>query len=360
MKDPHYYCVIMAGGLGTRFWPVSRDAKPKQFLKITKSGKSFLRLAWERVQDIIPEENIVVVSLERYRDLVKAEVPELDERNLLMEPCNRNTASCIAFACYSILKRDPGAVVLIMPADQVIDGPELFRETVLAGLDYAAEHDVLLTLGVLPRRADPNFGYIQTDGPVATNGPVKVKTFTEKPSKELAQVFIDSGEFLWNAGIFIWKASVIADDLERYAPEVAAHWNGWVQYIATPHEREYLERIYPDMPRTSIDYAVLEKSDRIMTIPAFFDWNDLGNWASLYEYYQSDNKGNAMIINGSTLMSDIEGTLVYSPRKDRIVAIRNLKDYIVIDGNDVLMICPRDEVKDLIADLSLPEYEKFR
>lgn len=360
MNDPHFYCVIMAGGLGTRFWPVSRDAKPKQFLNFTKSGKSFLRLAWERALGIVPQENIIVVSLERYRDLVLAEVPELEERNLLMEPCNRNTASCIAYACYSILKRDRDAVVLTMPSDQVIDGPDLFRETVLSGMDYAAENDVLLTLGVLPRRADPNFGYIQMDGPMTGGGPVKVKTFTEKPSKELAQVFIDSGEFLWNAGIFIWKASVIAEDIERYAPEVAAHWNGWEQYIASSYEREYLERIYPDMPRTSIDYAVLEKSDRVMTIPALFDWNDLGNWDSLFEYFPSDDKGNALKINGSSLLDNIEGSLVYSPRKDRIVALRGLKDYIVIDGNEVLMICPRDEVKDLIAELSLPEYEKYR
>ena len=244
MNNQHFYCVIMAGGLGTRFWPVSRDSKPKQFLKFTKSGKSFLRLAWERVLNIVPQENIIVVSLERYRDMVLAEVPEIEERNLLMEPCNRNTASCIAFACYSILKRDPAAVVLTMPSDQVIDGPELFRDTVLSGLEYAAMHDVLLTLGVLPRRADPNFGYIQTAEPLKNGLPVKIKTFTEKPSKELAQVFLESGEFLWNSGIFIWKASVIAEDIDRYAPEVAAHWNGWEQYIASPYEREYLERIY--------------------------------------------------------------------------------------------------------------------
>ena len=360
MNDPHFYCVIMAGGLGTRFWPVSRDAKPKQFLNFTKSGKSFLRLAWERVLNIVPEENIIVVSLERYRDLVLAEVPELHERNLLMEPCNRNTASCIAFACYSILKRDPDAVVLTMPADQVIDGPELFQETVLTGMDYAAEHDVLLTLGVLPRRADPTFGYIQTDGPASSGVPVKVKTFTEKPDKELAQVFVDSGEFLWNAGIFIWKASVIASEIERYAPEVAAHWNGWQQYIASPYEHEYLERIYPDMPRTSIDYAVLEKSDRVMTIPSFFDWNDLGNWDSLFEYFLSDDKGNALKISGPNLLRNIEGSLVYSAHKDKLVVVRSIKDFIIIDGKEVLMVCPRDEVKELLTDVSMPQYEKFR
>ena len=362
MNDPHYYCVIMAGGLGTRFWPVSRDSKPKQFLNFTKSGKSFLRLAWERVQNIVPKENVIVVSLERYRDLVLAEVPEIDECNLLLEPCNRNTASCIAFACYSILKRDPAAVVLTLPSDQVIDDSAHahFNSTVLEGMDFAAENDVLLTLGVLPRRADPNFGYIQTDGRVTDGRPLKVKTFTEKPSKELAHVFLESGEFLWNSGIFIWKASVIAEELERYAPEVTIQWNGWEQYIATPFEREYLERIYPDMPRTSIDYAVMEKSDRVMTIPALFDWNDLGNWDSLFEYFLSDDKGNAIRISGSSLLKDVKGSLVYSPRQDRFVAIKGLENYIVIDGNEVLMICPKDEVKDLIADLSRPEYEKFR
>ena len=350
----------MAGGLGTRFWPVSRDAKPKQFLNYTKSGFSLLRLAYRRVLDIVPRENIIIVSLERYRDLVLAEVPEIEERNLLLEPCNRNTAACIAYSCYTILKRDPSAVVLTIPSDQVIDGKELFTATVLQGLDYAAEHDVLLTLGVRPRRADPNFGYIQVDGHITDGLPAKVKTFTEKPSKELAKVFLESGEFLWNSGIFIWKASFIAEELERYAPEVANQWNGWEMYLDTPLEREYLERIYPDMPRTSIDYAVMEKANRVMTIPSSFEWNDLGNWDSLYEYFSPDENGNALMINGSELFKNTTGTLVFSSRKDRIVAIKGLKDFIVIDGNEVLMICPRGEVNDIIADLSRPEFEKFR
>lgn len=358
----HYYCVIMAGGLGTRFWPVSRDSKPKQFLNFTKSGKSFLRLAYEHVKDIIPRENIIIVSMERYRDMVLAEVPEVDENNVLMEPCNRNTASCIAFACYTILKRDPSAVALVTPSDQVIGDGDLFRRTVLEGMDYAAGNDVLLTLGILPRRADPNFGYIQTDGPMADGSPVKVKTFTEKPSKELAQVFIDSGEFLWNAGIFIWKASVIAEEIAAYAPEIAAQWNGWEQFLATPNEREYLERIYPDMPRTSIDYAVMEKSSRVMAIPAYFEWNDLGNWDSIYEYFATDDSGNALRISGPNILEKVSGTLAYSPRKDKLVVLKGLDDFIVIDNDDVLLICPRNEMvpKDFISELSQPEYEKFK
>ena len=363
MNDPHFYCVIMAGGLGTRFWPISRDSRPKQFLDFSKSGKSFLKLAYERALDCVPEENILVVTLRRYRKLVLEEIPGLPESNLLMEPYNRNTASCIAYATYTILKRDPAAVALVMPSDQVIEDTALFSSTVLEGMDYAAEHDVILTLGILPRRPDPNFGYIQTDCPTDGRSPVKVKTFTEKPSKELAQVFVDSGEFLWNAGIFIWKAAVIAGEIARYVPEIARQWNGWEQYVSSPLEGEYLDRIYPDMPRTSIDYAVMEKSSRVMAIPALFDWNDLGNWDSLYEYFsEKDNSGNAMKITGSSLLRDNSGTLIFSSGKDKLVAVKGLRDFIVLDGRDVLLICPRDDkqFKDFTSELTMPEYEKFR
>lgn len=361
MKDPHYYCVIMAGGLGVRFWPISRRSRPKQFQDFSRSGKSFLRLAYERALRVVPQQNILVVSLERYRRLVVDNLPELELGNLLLEPYNRNTASCIAYATYTILKRDPSAVVLVMPADQVIGDNDMFAETVLTGLDYAASNDVLLTLGVLPRRADTNFGYIQTDGPMTVGEPLKVKTFTEKPSKELAQVFVDSGEFLWNAGIFIWKATVIAGELERYAPEIASQWNGWENYVSSAYEQEYLQRIYADMPRTSIDYAVMEKSEVVMAIPSFFEWNDLGNWDSLYEYFEKPD-GNAVKINGESVIKESSGDLIFSSGKDKLVAINGLKDYIVLDTDDVLVICPREEstLKTFLAGLSVPELEKFK
>ncbi len=361
MKDPHYYCVIMAGGLGVRFWPISRSSRPKQFQDFSKSGKSFLRLAYERALKVVPQQNIVVVSLERFRNLVIESLPELELNNLLLEPYNRNTASCITYATYTLLKRDPRAVVLVAPADHVIGDGELFAETVLTGLDYAAAHDVLLTLGVLPRRADTNFGYIQTDGPMTVGKPLKVKTFTEKPGKELAQVFVDSGEFLWNAGIFIWQASVIARELDRYAPEITAQWNGWENFVCTANEREYLQRIYADMPRTSIDYAVMEKSEIVMAIPSFFDWNDLGNWDSLYEYFQNDG-GNAVKIYGDGIVKGSSGNLIFSSKKDKLVAVNGLKDYMVLDTDDVLVICPREEntLKAFLAGLSGPELEKYK
>ena len=361
MNNPHYYCVIMAGGLGTRFWPVSRESRPKQFQTFSRSGKSFLQLAYERALEVVPERNIIVVSLERFRPLVFDNLPHLDPDNLLLEPFNRNTASCIAFATYFILKRDPEAVVLVTPADQVIEDSAQFSSTVERGLEYAASNDILLTLGVLPRRADTNFGYIQTDGPMTDGSPVKVKTFTEKPGKELAQVFIDSGEFLWNAGIFIWKASVIAEELELYAPEICTQWSGWEQFVATPHQRDYLQRIYADMPRTSIDYAVMEKSQRVMAIPSFFDWNDLGNWNSLYEYFAGED-GNAVKLNGDGVLADDTGDLIFSSRQGKLVAIKGLKDFIVIDTDDVLLICPREEsiLKSFISEISKPEFEKYK
>ena len=363
MKDPRHYCVIMAGGIGARFWPVSRMARPKQFLSYAYSEVSFLKMAYSRAQSVVPKENILVVSLNRYRSLVLAELPDLDQSNLLLEPFNRNTASCIAYATYTILQRDSQAVVLVMPSDQVIEDCDQFRSTVLQGLDYAAEHDVLVTLGILPTRPDTNFGYIQTCGPMIDGRPVKVKTFTEKPDKDTAQAFIDSGEFLWNAGIFIWKASVIADELERCAPEIAAHWDGWNKHVGMPSEKEFLEYIYPDMPRTSIDYAVMEKSDRVMAIPAFFDWTDLGNWESMYEYFvQRDNGGNAVRTGGKILSRDNQGTVIFSSKEGKLVAIKGLRDYMVIDMDDVLMICPRDEksMGEFLSELSLPEYEEYR
>ncbi|MBR4826744.1 MAG: mannose-1-phosphate guanylyltransferase [Bacteroidales bacterium] len=363
MKDSHYYCIIMAGGLGSRIWPLSREERPKQFLKFAYSGMSFLKMAWRRAQDVIPEDNIYVVSLERYRDTVVKELPTLPDRNILLEPVNRNTASCIAYATYCILKRDPQAVVLVLPADQVIDDSDAFRSTVLRGLDYAATHDELVTLGIIPTRPDTNFGYIQTVGPTMDGRPVRVKTFTEKPEKEMAQVFVDSGEFLWNAGIFIWKASVIAKELQLHAPEVAAQWKDWEKYISTPLEREYLEEIYPGMPRISIDYAVMEQSERVIAIPAFFDWTDLGSWESIYEYFHgADDDANTVRTAGKLVTSETSGSVILSKGKGRLVAVKGLKDYLVVDIDDVLLICPREdkEFKDFLSELSLPEYEEYK
>lgn len=364
MCNEHYYCVIMAGGLGTRFWPVSRSGHPKQFLTFSQSGKSFLRLAWERLSGVVPEENKLVVSLERYRKDVFSDIPELSEENLLLEPYNRNTACCIAYAAYSLLRRDPDAVMAILPSDQVIDDAGMYRQVIRGALDYASCHSSLITLGIVPTRPDPNFGYIQVDGEMRPGEPQKVKTFTEKPSRELAQVFIDSGEFLWNAGIFVWKARDIVSALGQYAPEITALWDGWQQKLGTPEEKSFIEKLYPDLPRTSIDYAVMEKAENVITYPATFGWADIGNWQSFYEYLcdRAGEGDNAVSARGRVHLKDTDRTIVYSNSKDRLVAVKGLEDFVVIDSGDVLLICPREEdaLNSFLSELSLPGYEDYR
>lgn len=363
MLNNHFYCVIMAGGIGSRFWPISRAGKPKQFLDFTEEGKSFLRFTYDRMKAVIPDDNILVVTLARYRDQVKMQLPELKDENLLLEPYNRNTAPCLTYATYTLLKRDPSAVMVVSPSDHIINRHTAFNETLSNALAYAAGTEALITLGVVPTRPDSNFGYIQMAGKAENGCPVKVKTFTEKPDAELAKVFIDTGEFLWNSGIFVWRASVIRQELEKYVPEITNLWNGWQEYLDSENETDFLERIYTDMPRTSIDYAVMEKTDNAWVYPATFRWADIGNWESLYDYLaHHDESGNAMNRLSKGLIKECSNDIVYSGNPNKLLAIRGLEDFIVIDTDDVLMICPRDEhkLKDFLSRLAMPDFEEYR
>ena len=360
----HYYCVILAGGIGSRFWPISRERLPKQFLDFTSLGKSFLRLTYDRMKAVIPEENIMVVSLTKYRDIVREQLPELQDGNLLLEEYNRNTAPAITYAAYSILQRDPQAVMVATPSDLVIGGTEQFNQTIVSALDYAHESGDLITLGVVPTRPDPNFGYIQFKGEMQPGKPNKVKTFTEKPDADLAQVFIDSGEFLWNAGIFVWRVDTIRRELEKHAPEITNLWEGWQNILGTPAERAFVQRIYDsDCPRISIDYAVMEKTDKAWVFPANFKWADIGNWNSLFDYLaHHDDDGNASNLKGKDLLRDCSSNIMYSGHSRKLTAIRGLEEFIVIDTDDVLLICPRDDdkFKDFLTELALPEYADYR
>jgi len=363
MFENHNYCIIMAGGIGSRFWPISREARPKQFLTFSKSGKSFLRLAYERLAKVIPEENIIVVSLTRYRDLVLSDIPELPDQNLLLEPYNRNTAPCLAYAANTILARDPQAVFVAVPADQVIDDYDLYRQTILKGLVYADENKSLITLGIVPTRPDSNFGYIQMAEESKGDKPVKVKTFTEKPDKELAKVFLESGEFLWNAGIVIAKASVFREEMEKHAPQIASLWKGCENVIGGPEERHFVDKVYTECPRISVDYAIMEKSENVETIPSYFGWADIGNWESFYEYLVGrDDNANAVRSNGKKLIQDNKGTIVYSTTGEKLIAVKGLEDYVVVDTDDILMICPRDEqkLKEFITELAMPDFQEYR
>lgn len=364
MDIRHCYCVIMAGGTGTRFWPVSKAGKPKQFLDVADTGKTFIRQTYERFLKTVPQDNIIIVTADRYRDLMLEQIPEIKSENLLTEPYSRNTAPCIAYATYTLLKRDPEAHVVVAPADHIIDDEDLFAETIRKAFDYVYENDVLMTLGVVPTRPDTNYGYIQAYGgskAYRNNQPLQVKTFTEKPDKDMASLFISTGEFLWNAGIFLWKAATIRREMERYLPEVTGQFTGWESAIGTRIESEFIARAYTGCLNISIDYGVMEKTDMAWIYPVNFGWQDVGSWESLYNYIPKDNLGNAITAE-KTLLESTGNMLVVSPEKKKLIAIKGLEDYMVIDTDDVLVICPKDDkkFKDFISGIAMPEYEKYR
>ena len=359
------YCVIMAGGAGTRFWPVSRVNKPKQFLDAADTGKTFIRHTYNRMLKVLPKENILIMTAEKYRDLVMEQIPELEQQNLLLEPYPRNTAPSTAYATYTLLKRNPEAKFIVMPADYIIENEELFVNTIRNAFDYIDQNDVLLTFGVIPTRPDTNYGYAQVCGgreALNSKSPVKVKTFTEKPDKDLAKIFLASGEFLWNAGMFLWKAETFRKEMEKHMPQVTGLFKNWEHVLGTPVEHEFITKTFSDCMNISLAYGVMEKTDRAWIYPVEFDWQDIGTWESLYNYMtEGKNKGNAFSAE-KVLAEATNDTLVISPEKKKLIAIKGLDDYIVIDTDDVLLICPKDDkkFKDFISQIAMPEFEKYR
>lgn len=364
MNIENCYCVILAGGFGTRFWPISKTSMPKQFLDVADTGRTFLRQTYDRFLNIVPQENILVVTGARYRDIVKEQLPELDESNLLLEPYSRNTAPCIAYATYTLLKRNPEANIVVSPADHIIYNDEVFARTILDAFEYIQEKDVLMTLGVVPTRPDTNYGYVQAYGgreAYKNNEPLPIKTFTEKPDRDLASIFISTGEFLWNAGIFLWKAQTIKDEMEKHLSEVTNQFKGWESAIGSKIEQDFINRAYTGCPNISIGYGVMEKTDRAWIYPAHFGWQDIGTWESLYNYIPKDKDGNAISVE-KALIENTNGTLVVSQEKKKLIAIKGLEDYMVIDTPDALVICPKDDkkFKDFISGIAMPDYEKYR
>lgn len=344
---------------------MSRTARPKQFLDVADTGKTFIRQTYERFLRVVPQDNIIVVSSVRYRDLVMEQIPELPEENLLLEPYSRNTAPCIAYATYTLLRRDPEARMVVAPSDHFIQDEELFARTISYAFDYISENDTLMTLGILPTRPDTNYGYIQATGgkeAFRSEVPMPVKTFTEKPDKELAQVFINTGEFFWNSGIFIWKARTIREEMEKHLSEVTSLFAGWERALGSPLEEEFIARAYTDCANISIDYGVMEKTDRAWIYPARFDWQDIGSWESLYNFLpDKDENGNAIGAE-KVLIEGSSEVMVISPERKKLVAVRGLENFMIIDTEDVLVICPKDDrkFKEFISGIAMPEYEKYR
>ena len=336
------YCVIMAGGIGTRFWPKSRQSMPKQFLDILGTGKSFIRHTYERFAKMVPAENFHVVTNDKYKSLVLEHIPEIGEKQVLCEPVGRNTAPCVAYAAYTLLKRNPDAEMIVTPADHLILNEDDFRAIIAECLDFASEHDALMTVGIKPTRPDTGYGYIQVsdDKPIS-----KVKCFTEKPDIELARVFLQSGEFYWNSGIFVWKVRSIVEAFEKYLPEHHALFSGVMRAIGTDAERNVVEIAFSECRAISIDYGIMEKADNVYVRCGEFGWSDVGTWGSVYQHSRKDRYANAVPEEGCYLY-DTRSSIVSLP-KDKIAVISGLKEYIVVDTDDVLMVCPRSEEQNI-------------
>lgn len=336
------YCVIMAGGIGTRFWPKSRRSKPKQFLDILGTGKSFIRATFERFAATVPVENFLVVTNRSYKDLVLEHIPELAECQVLCEPIGRNTAPCIAYAAYTLRKTAPDARMIVTPADHLILNENDFRAVIEESLDFAGRHDVLMTVGIKPSRPDTGYGYIQmSDGEAFS----RVKCFTEKPNLELAQTFVECGEFLWNSGIFIWKVSSIIEAFSRHLPEYHALFSSIMDDLATEREADAIERVFSECKAISIDYGIMEKADNVYVRCGDFGWSDVGTWGSVYQLARKDRYANAKSSDGCYTY-DTRNSIISLP-ENKTAIVSGLKDYIIVDTDDVLMICPRQEEQNI-------------
>ena len=332
----HRYCVILAGGIGTRFWPLSREYRPKQFLKVWNQEKSFIRYTFERMARTVPVQNILVATLAGYKDLVREHLPEVPEENIILEPYGRNTAVTIAYSALVLQERDPEAVMVAVPSDHDISDNATFDLNMARALDYASENDVLLTMGIVPTRPDTNFGYVQVAGGKdawASGEPVPAKTFTEKPDAELARVFVDSGEFLWNSGIFLWKVAVVLAEMRKCCPEIARLWDGWESVPAAERDA-FVERAYSDSTRISIDYALMEKSENVWVLPAKFVWSDIGSWSTLYEASADKSAGgNAVSMDGKVLAKDVSGSILAGTDSMRFIRTCSCFDDCLSDGD---------------------------
>ncbi|MGL4364563.1 MAG: mannose-1-phosphate guanylyltransferase [Bacteroidales bacterium] len=343
MQNPTFG-IIMAGGIGSRFWPLSRNAKPKQFLDILGVGRTFIQQTFDRLTQSIPPENIIVVTSEAYLELVIEQLPQVKLENVLLEPLRRNTAPCIAYACYKLLQKYPNASLVVAPADHVILKEAEFAKTLQSAIAFAESNDALVTIGIPPNRPETGYGYIQVME-CAKNEvfkeACKVKTFTEKPNLEMAKVFMQSGEFFWNSGIFIWTLQSIKNAMEEHLPEISKLFADGAKEYYSPNEKKFIADIYAECKSISIDYGVMEKSHNVYVFCADFGWSDLGTWTSLYMHLPKDEHGNALQTN-NVQISNSKDCLLSAP-DDKLIVLSGLSNYLVVDTNDVLMVCPRSE-----------------
>ena len=354
MKENNYYAVIMAGGVGSRFWPVSTKQFPKQFHDMLGKGDSLLQRTFKRLSKLIPQENILIATNSAYKNLVLEQLSSISEQQLLLEPAMRNTAPCILYAALKIQQKDPNAVMIVAPSDHWIDDEDEFIRNIQASFTACAENDILMTLGIQPTNPNTGYGYIKfSSDTIEQNTAIKkVDNFTEKPDLQTAIQFLDSGNYVWNAGIFIWSVKSIALAFEKYLPEMNTLFCKGNNTYNTDFEDDFIEDNYGEAENISIDYGIMQNADNIYTLPVDFGWNDLGTWSSLYEKLDKDKDNNA-IVNAKTIVKDASNNMI-STSVNKHVVIQGLHDFIVVEKDNVLLICPKkneQEIKQIVAEV---------
>lgn len=361
--NKNHYCVIMAGGIGSRFWPLSKIPKPKQFLDILGTGRSLLQSTYDRFSEIILPENIIIVTNGIYRDFVFEQLPDLNPSQVLLEPIRKNTAPCIAYANYKIKQINPDAVVVVSPADHLILKKDIFHSEIKKAIKVAEEENVLLTLGVKPNRPETGYGYIQANTKMLSGKPDnlrKVKTFTEKPDIELARVFFESGEFFWNSGIFIWSLETIMKSFKKFLPDIDSLFASGEGIYGTKEEENFISGIYATCKNISVDYGIMEKTEQVYVFVSDFGWSDLGSWGSMYEHSSLDENGN--MLSGNDLFTyDVKDSIINVP-DGKIVVLHGLDGYIVVESENILLVCRREDeqkIKNFVNDVKIAKGEEY-
>ena len=340
-----HYVLILAGGIGTRLWPKSKQALPKQFLDILHVGKTFLQATYERYTSFIPKENIYVITNKDYLSIVKEQLPVLDAENILSEPSRKNTAPCVAYISFKLLHKNPNANIIVSPSDQIILDKQGFEIAAQKALNFSDKKNAFVTLGIKPLYPNTNYGYIQREQYEIEPQIFKVKTFTEKPPLEMAQTFIDSGDFLWNTGLFVWKASEILKEFEMFQPEMYEAFADAKDLFDQDRESEVLESVYGLCTNLSLDLAIMEKSENVYIVPCEFGWSDLGTWNNIYDNQEKDYLGSAL--SGDRILNIDSTESIINVSDNKLVVIQGLDNHIVIDTDEVLLICKRDNEKDM-------------
>ncbi|WP_304145597.1 mannose-1-phosphate guanylyltransferase [Mesoflavibacter zeaxanthinifaciens] len=344
MQNKNYYAILMAGGVGSRFWPVSTESFPKQFHDMLGTGDTLLQKTFQRLNKLIPTENIFILTNEKYNDLVLQQLPEVKQKQVVLEPAMRNTAPCILYASLKIQKLNPDAVMIVAPSDHWIEDETAFTQNVQQAFQFCEQNDALMTLGIKPTFPNTGYGYIEC-GNASEENISEVIQFREKPDYNTAKQFLVQGNFLWNAGIFMWSASSVINAFKNNQPELFQHFNKGMDLYNTDAEAKFIEENYAKAENISVDYAIMESSKNVYVIPATFDWNDLGTWGSLYDKLDKDQNQNA-VVNAKTLVEDASGNMIRTA-KEKVVVVDGLNDYIIVDKDEVLLIFPKTKEQDI-------------